>query len=92
MRDEFVDFNPQIPFLRQAETYRSEHAELDLLCGVLCALCSVRWATGRWAMGDGRLGHQVLLRGAGQSARKRVVQNNCDDGQQAPEHERILCA
>lgn len=66
----------KMPFLRQAETYRSEHVERDLLC----ALC------------DGRLGHQVLLRGAGQSARKRVVQNNCDDGQQAPEHERILCA
>jgi hypothetical protein len=76
MRDEFVDFNPQIPFLRQAETYRSEHVKRDLLY----ALC------------DGRLGHRVLLRGGGHSAWKRVVQNNCDDDQQAPEHERILSA
>lgn len=76
MRDEFWDFKPQIAFLREAETYQSEDVKRDLLC----ALC------------NRRLGRQVFLSTGFHSARIRMVQNNCDDDQQSPEHARIVSA
>ncbi|RLS74342.1 MAG: hypothetical protein DWI00_09480 [Planctomycetota bacterium] len=59
-----------------AETNQSEVAKRNLLF----ALC------------DGRLGRQVFMNTSSYSACKRVVQNNCDDDQQAPERARILSA
>ena len=76
MRDEFWDFKPQSAFLREAETYQSEHMKRDRLC----ALC-IR-----------RLGRQVFLSVGFHSARTRMVQNNCDDDQQFLEHARIVSA